>query len=433
MQAPTSPAVPVIQRTGLPDSLKAGVETLSGMSMDDVHVHYNSSKPAQVQALAYTQGTEIHVGPGQERHLAHEAWHVVQQKQGRVKPTLQMKGVAINDDQGLEREADVMGEKALKGNSGKGSIDYSSVECEKFNLKSLTRPLETGVVSLSIAQLTKMYNHNSKEYFNDEDSEPAPNGYTRVVANPGTTPGWTQTPPLAGSVSLKYLVEQIASARKTNDHDREQQLIRFIRGGFGDEDVAMIMFQVERKEEEERLAAEAPDDLDYYLDKMENPQSRADYVLGLMVRGVPGAGTLLENLETSTGAAKVGFERQVDVTVAVDEFSGLLGVEQNQSTITIDRVFVNADIVTRDMEGGELLIEVKYWPGWTNWTLPVKEEMAKKLLDQLLRLIRTRKKVLLVWLAQLPQPIQNLLNTLKSRSSGRFDYSDKPVSPKFDE
>jgi len=193
----------------------------------------------------------------------------------------------------------------------------------------------------------------------------------------------------------------------------------------------MIMFQVERKEEEERLAAEAPDDLDYYLDKMENPQSRADYVLGLMVRGVPGAGTLLENLETSTGAAKVGFERQVDVTVAVDEFSGLLGVEQNQSTITIDRVFVNADIVTRDMEGGELLIEVKYWPGWTNWTLPVKKEMAKKLLDQLLRLIRTRKKVLLVWLAQLPQPIQNLLNTLKSRSSGRFDYSTEPVSPKF--
>lgn len=93
--------------TGLPDTLKAGVERLSGLSLDDVHVHYNSSKPAQVQALAYTQGTEIHVGPGQERHLAHEAWHVVQQKQGRVKPTLQAKGVKINDDDGLEREADV--------------------------------------------------------------------------------------------------------------------------------------------------------------------------------------------------------------------------------------------------------------------------------------------------------------------------------------
>lgn len=100
--------------TGLPDRLKAGIESLSGLAMDDVRVHYHSSKPAQLQALAYTQGTEIHVGSGQERHLPHEAWHVVQQKQGRVRPTLQAKGVAINDDHGLEREADVMGVKAIQ-------------------------------------------------------------------------------------------------------------------------------------------------------------------------------------------------------------------------------------------------------------------------------------------------------------------------------
>lgn len=101
-------------RTGLPDNLKAGIERLSGLAMDDVRVHYNSAKPAQLQALAYTQGTQIHVGPGQERHLPHEAWHVVQQKQGRVEPTLQAKGVALNDDKGLEHEADLMGMKALQ-------------------------------------------------------------------------------------------------------------------------------------------------------------------------------------------------------------------------------------------------------------------------------------------------------------------------------
>ena len=102
-------------KTGLPDDLKAGVENLSDFSLDDVRVHYNSSKPAQLQALAYTQGTEIHVGPGQEKHLPHEAWHVVQQMQGRVKPTMQMKGVQINDDDGLEREADVMERRGAKG------------------------------------------------------------------------------------------------------------------------------------------------------------------------------------------------------------------------------------------------------------------------------------------------------------------------------
>jgi hypothetical protein len=101
-------------RTGLPDNLKAGIERLSGMPIDDVRVHYNSAKPAQLQALAYTQGTDIHVGPGQERHLPHEAWHVVQQKQGRVKPTIQMiGGVSVNDDQSLEHEANSMGARAL--------------------------------------------------------------------------------------------------------------------------------------------------------------------------------------------------------------------------------------------------------------------------------------------------------------------------------
>ena len=100
--------------TGLPDNLKTGMENLSGMSLDDVKVHRNSDKPAQLQAHAYAQGTDIHLGPGQEKHLSHEAWHVVQQKQGRVKPTMQMMGkVDVNDDTGLEKEADVMGAKAL--------------------------------------------------------------------------------------------------------------------------------------------------------------------------------------------------------------------------------------------------------------------------------------------------------------------------------
>ena len=101
-------------RSNLPTQLKTGIENLSGYSMDDVQVHYNSSKPAQLQAHAYAQGTNIYLGPGQEKHLPHEAWHVVQQKQGRVKPTMQLKGVAINDDQELEREADLLGGKALQ-------------------------------------------------------------------------------------------------------------------------------------------------------------------------------------------------------------------------------------------------------------------------------------------------------------------------------
>jgi hypothetical protein len=97
-------------KTGIPDQVKAGVESLSGISLDSVNVHYNSAKPAQMQALAYTQGNEIHVAPGQEKHVAHEAWHVVQQSQGRVQPTIHMTdGTAVNDDHSLESEADRRG------------------------------------------------------------------------------------------------------------------------------------------------------------------------------------------------------------------------------------------------------------------------------------------------------------------------------------
>jgi hypothetical protein len=102
-------------KTGLPDNVKSGVEQLSGVSLNDVKVHYNSPKPAQLHAHAYAQGSDIHVASGQEKHVPHEAWHVVQQKQGRVKATTQMKGkVPVNDDAGLENEADIMGAKAVQ-------------------------------------------------------------------------------------------------------------------------------------------------------------------------------------------------------------------------------------------------------------------------------------------------------------------------------
>ena len=120
-QLTTAPAIGK-RNNGLPLQLKSGIENLSGYSMDDVKVHYNSAKPAQLNALAYAQGTDIHLGPGQQKHLPHEAWHVAQQKQGRVKPARQFFGKSVNDDIGLEREADVMGEKAASFTSFKSEI-----------------------------------------------------------------------------------------------------------------------------------------------------------------------------------------------------------------------------------------------------------------------------------------------------------------------
>jgi hypothetical protein len=124
-------------RTGLPDRLKAGVEGLSGLSLDDVRVHRNSAEPAQLHAHAFAQGTDIHLAPGQEQHLPHEAWHVVQQKQGRVKATTQLKGsVPINDDAGLEGEADRMGRIALARSAPPRSTRHSALSASSTSFAS---------------------------------------------------------------------------------------------------------------------------------------------------------------------------------------------------------------------------------------------------------------------------------------------------------
>ncbi|MGD1703160.1 DUF4157 domain-containing protein [Dapis sp. BLCC M229] len=134
-------------KTGLPDNLKAGVESLSGYSFDDVRVHYNSPKPLQLQAHAYAQGTDIHVAPGQDEHLPHEAWHVVQQMQGRVKPTMQLKGLGVNDDSSLEYEADVKGKQAsLLGsnkNNGSQSDRFENSNIHTNNLTINDTPIST--------------------------------------------------------------------------------------------------------------------------------------------------------------------------------------------------------------------------------------------------------------------------------------------------
>lgn len=101
-------------KTGIPERTKAYFEDISGMSFDDVRVHYASAKPAGFGALAYTQGNDVYVGPGQERHLGHELAHVVQQKQGRVVPTGEIGGVPANTDSALEQEADRIGSLAQK-------------------------------------------------------------------------------------------------------------------------------------------------------------------------------------------------------------------------------------------------------------------------------------------------------------------------------
>jgi len=180
------PAVPALQKkennTGLPDNLKSGVEQLSGLAMDDVKVHYNSAQPAQLNALAYAQGTDIHVAPGQEQHLPHEAWHVAQQKQGRVQATMQMKeGTPVNDDAGLEAEADSMGAKAAQlktddtiqpGSNGKINTTTAPVQrALKIKKKAITERLleQQRITDVKVVAVIKEFITTGEHVFDDWD------------------------------------------------------------------------------------------------------------------------------------------------------------------------------------------------------------------------------------------------------------------------
>ena len=147
--------------TGLPLQLKAGIESISGMNMDHVKVHYNSAQPAQLNAHAYAQGSDIHVAPGQEQHLPHEAWHVVQQAQGKVKPTMQMKaGVPINDEVSLEHEADMMGAQAMH-------VGLSHANTSQHIVSAISAPAQ---LTSKTALQRKRYDPNGATYQNDSEN-----------------------------------------------------------------------------------------------------------------------------------------------------------------------------------------------------------------------------------------------------------------------
>jgi hypothetical protein len=142
---------------GLPPRLKSGIEQLSGIAMGDVKVRFNSPKPADLNALAYARGAEIHLGPGQEAHLPHEAWHVVQQRQGRVAPTMAARGIAINDDRALEHEADRMGALAMQ-TAGRPELRYTR---PVFPAASASAPVMQRRVNGSLARGTKVWDRET--------------------------------------------------------------------------------------------------------------------------------------------------------------------------------------------------------------------------------------------------------------------------------
>jgi hypothetical protein len=111
----------------LPDSVREFFEPRFVGDFTRVRVHTNERAATTVNALdarAFTVGHDVAFAAGQyspgttqgRELLGHELTHVMQQQEGRVKPTFQTGGLPINDEIGLESEADRMGKIFSRGN-----------------------------------------------------------------------------------------------------------------------------------------------------------------------------------------------------------------------------------------------------------------------------------------------------------------------------
>jgi ribosomal protein S18 acetylase RimI-like enzyme len=127
VQSAPEPA-PILQRSpsghggrSISPPVRHKMERAFNTSFADVRVH-EGNHAHSLGAIAYTQSNHIHFAPGKynpdtssgQALLGHELAHVVQQRQGRVKPTGQVKGLPLNDNPALEQEADRLGLRAAQ-------------------------------------------------------------------------------------------------------------------------------------------------------------------------------------------------------------------------------------------------------------------------------------------------------------------------------
>ena len=162
--------------TGMPVEVQAKMEKSFGTDFSNVKVHPNSSKASDIGAQAYAQGSDIHMAPGKydpnsqsgQELLGHELTHVVQQREGRVKATTQAKGIPVNDDQGLEKEADNFGAIAARGGivqQNANTSNFGSFAAAQMKVAQLTLGDEAEVINADD------YDEYDEDYYDEDDDE----------------------------------------------------------------------------------------------------------------------------------------------------------------------------------------------------------------------------------------------------------------------
>jgi hypothetical protein len=124
----------------LPEAVQQKMEASFGTAFSDVRIH-EGAEAEKIGAIAYTCGSYIHFSPGKytpfnpigQQLLGHELTHVIQQRADRVKPKGDIMGLPINEDPTLEKEADEMGERVIRG-------DHDSMSASKWSQRIAPAP-----------------------------------------------------------------------------------------------------------------------------------------------------------------------------------------------------------------------------------------------------------------------------------------------------
>ncbi|WP_433727397.1 eCIS core domain-containing protein [Actinoplanes sp. CA-051413] len=117
----------------MPVAVRARMESALGADFSDVRVHTGSARAVRLRALAFTQGSDIHVAPGQwapdtsrgRLLLGHELGHVLQQRSGAVRATTQLAGSGLNTEPAWESQADALGRRATADGAPATSVPHA--------------------------------------------------------------------------------------------------------------------------------------------------------------------------------------------------------------------------------------------------------------------------------------------------------------------
>ncbi len=140
----------------LPEEVQTKMESCFNKNFSAVTIYPNSSSAQDINARAYTKDRDIHFAPGEynpsslqgQELIGHELAHVVQQGNGKVRQgEIHGKGLEINTESSLEKEADEAGKLASEGKNTHISGIGAGIQ----------RKEEDIVVSSSITFMNKLF------------------------------------------------------------------------------------------------------------------------------------------------------------------------------------------------------------------------------------------------------------------------------------